>query len=126
METLLVKIFATALALSQVATTPDAVKTQFDRAGEPGGAPPPSARGRHPQRDHSRSPSSQAAHPTKAFDIEDINLDDLIATAMEDPQALTGEIKAFRGINFADLHDRLSAVLQEREGPEARRSISAR
>ena len=32
METLLVKIFATALALSQVATTPDSVKTQFDRA----------------------------------------------------------------------------------------------
>ena len=30
METLLVKIFAIALALSQVTTTPDAVKTQFD------------------------------------------------------------------------------------------------
>ena len=40
----------------------------------------------------------------KAFDIEDINLDELIATALDDPQALTGEIKAFRGINFADLH----------------------
>ena len=31
METLLVKIFATALALSQVMTTPSAVKTEFDR-----------------------------------------------------------------------------------------------
>ena len=31
METLLIKIFATALALSQVMTAPDAVKTQFDR-----------------------------------------------------------------------------------------------
>jgi hypothetical protein len=31
METILVKIFATALALSQVTTTPDAGKTQFDR-----------------------------------------------------------------------------------------------
>jgi hypothetical protein len=31
MEALLAKIFATALALSQVTTTPDAVKTQFDR-----------------------------------------------------------------------------------------------
>ena len=40
----------------------------------------------------------------KAFDIEDINLDELIATALDDPQAMTGEIKAFRGINFADLH----------------------
>jgi hypothetical protein len=28
---ILVKIFATALALSQVTTTPDALKTQFDR-----------------------------------------------------------------------------------------------
>jgi hypothetical protein len=34
METILVKIFAVALALSQVTTTPDAVKTQFDRASE--------------------------------------------------------------------------------------------
>src|SRR5438067_1569289 len=38
----------------------------------------------------------------KAFDIEDINLDELIATAMNDPQAI-GESKVFRGINFADL-----------------------
>ena len=29
----------------------------------------------------------------KAFDIEDINLDDLIATAMDDPQAIAGENK---------------------------------
>ena len=42
-------------------------------------------------------------HMRKAFDIEDINLDDLIATAMDDPQAIAGESKAFRGINFADL-----------------------
>ena len=38
----------------------------------------------------------------KAFDIEDINLEELIATALDDPQAI-GENKAFRGINFADL-----------------------
>ena len=30
MDTLLVKIFATALTLSQVTTAPDALKTQFD------------------------------------------------------------------------------------------------
>src|SRR6185312_7669394 len=42
-------------------------------------------------------------HMRKAFDIEDINLDELIATAMEDPQAIAGESKVFRGINFADL-----------------------
>src|SRR5262245_10280796 len=34
METILVKIFATALALSQVAATPDGVKTRFDRVGD--------------------------------------------------------------------------------------------
>jgi membrane peptidoglycan carboxypeptidase len=39
----------------------------------------------------------------KAFDIEDINLKDLIATALDDPQAV-GESKMFRGINFIDLH----------------------
>jgi penicillin-binding protein 1A len=42
------------------------------------------------------------AHMRKAFDIEDINLDELIATAMEEPRAI-GESKAFRGINFDDL-----------------------
>ena len=36
-----------------------------------------------------------------AFDIEDINLEDLIATALDDPQAV-GENKVFRGINFVD------------------------
>ena len=34
MEALLVKIFATALALSQVMTTPSAVKTEFDRRSD--------------------------------------------------------------------------------------------
>src|SRR5438093_640223 len=38
----------------------------------------------------------------KVFDLEDINLEDLIATALDDPQAV-GENKVFRGINFADL-----------------------
>jgi penicillin-binding protein 1A len=46
---------------------------------------------------------SGCTHLRKAFDIEDINLDDLIATAMDDPQALAGESKAFRGMNFTDL-----------------------
>ena len=90
METLLVKIFATALALSQVTTTPDAVKTQFDRTRD--------------QQQVARLLQAGCTHMRKAFDIEDINLDELIATALDDPQALTGEIKAFRGINFADLH----------------------
>src|SRR5579864_4406110 len=89
METLLVKIFATALALSQVTTTPDAVKTEFS-----------------PDRDqHQVVQLLQAGctHMMQAFDIENFNLDDVIATAMDDPQAIGGQNNAFRGINFADL-----------------------
>ncbi len=89
METLLVKMFATALALSQVAIAPDAVTTQFDRTRD--------------QPQVARLLQAGCTHMRKAFDIEDINLDELIATALDDPQALTDEIKAFRGINFADL-----------------------
>src|SRR5262245_12877462 len=89
METLLVKIFATALALSQVAVAPDAVRMQFDRADD--------------QARVAQLLRAGCAHMRKAFDIEDINLDELIATALDDPQAI-GENRAFRGINFADLH----------------------
>jgi hypothetical protein len=88
METLLVKIFATALALSQVTTAPDVVATRFDRVAN--------------QVHVAQLLRVGCAHMRNAFDIEDINLDELIATAMDDPQAI-GESKAFRGINFADL-----------------------
>jgi len=88
MQSLLVKMFGTALALSQVTTTPDAVKTQFDRVQD--------------QQQVAQVLRSGCAHMRKSFDIEDINLDELIATAMDDPQAID-ENKAFRGINFADL-----------------------
>jgi penicillin-binding protein 1A len=89
MESLLVKIFATALALSQVTTAPDAVKTQFDRARD--------------QEQVAQLLRAGCTHMRKAFDIEDINLDELIATALDDPQAISNENKVFRGINFVDL-----------------------
>ncbi len=89
METILVKIFATALAFSQVTTAPEAVKTKFDRATD--------------QPEVARILGAGCGHIRKAFDIESINLDDLIATAMDDPQAMTGDVKAFRGLNFGDL-----------------------
>src|SRR5215467_12068786 len=89
METLLVKIFATALALSQLTTTPGAVKTQFDRVQD--------------QEQVAHLLHAGCMHMRKAFGIEDINIEELIATAMDDPQAVTGENKAFHGINFADL-----------------------
>src|SRR6188508_1593770 len=104
MESLLVKIFATALALSQVTTTPDAVKTQFDRGRD--------------QEEVARLLSAGCAHMRKAFDIEDINLDDLIATALDDPQAVTDEIKVFRGINFADLQTAYRQFCQNKDIPK--------
>jgi penicillin-binding protein 1A len=90
MNAVLIKIFATALALSQVTTKPDAIKTQFDPVAD---------------RDQVvQLLRAGCAHMRKAFDIEDINLDSLITTAMDDPKALTSDVKAFKGINFGDLH----------------------
>jgi len=89
METLLVKIFAKALALSQVTTTPDAVKTEFNRDRD--------------QQQVAQLLGAGCTHMIKIFDIEDINFDELIAIAMGDSEAMDGEDKAFRGINFADV-----------------------
>src|SRR5271169_128054 len=90
MESILVKIFATALALSQVTTQPKAVNTHFD---------PVSDKDQVVQllRDG-------CAHMKQAFDIESINIDDLIATALTDPKAIGGEIKVLHGLNVADLN----------------------
>ena len=87
---ILVKIFATALALSEVMTQPQAVKTHFDRVQD--------------QAEVVQILRNGCGHMRKAFDIESINLDDLISTALDDPKALVGDIKAFHGINFADLN----------------------
>src|ERR1700729_1258609 len=91
MDMILVKIFATALALSEVTTAPQAVKTHFD-----------------PVQDRAEVVQilrDGCAHMRQAFDIESINLDDLISTALNDPKAMGGDnIKAFHGINFADLN----------------------
>src|SRR3974390_3027250 len=103
METLLVKIFATALALSQVTTAPEALKTRFDRTAD--------------QAQVSELLRAGCAHMRKAFDIEDINLDELIATAMEDPQAIAGESEAFRGLNFADLLTASRQFCKNEAGP---------
>ncbi len=88
MESLLVKIFGTALALSQVTTAPDAVQTRFDRTWD--------------QPRVAQLLQAGCAHMLKAFDLEDINLDELITTALDDPQSV-GDSAAFRGISFVDL-----------------------
>jgi len=90
MNLILVKMFATALALAQVTTRPDAVKTEFDPE--------------YDQVEVVELLQAGCAHMRKAFDVEDINLDELIATALEDPSAMAGEIKSFRGINFDELY----------------------
>ena len=89
MDTILVKIFATALALSEVTTQPQAVKTHFDPVTD--------------QDAVVQILRDGCAHMRQAFDIESINLDDLISTALDDPAAVGGNIKAFHGINFNDL-----------------------
>jgi penicillin-binding protein 1A len=90
MDSLLVKIFATALTFSQVTVGTDAIKSEFD-----------------PIQDQHEVVSllrAGCAHMRKAFDIEDINVDDLIATAMDDPDAVSGGLPQFRGLNLGDLH----------------------
>jgi penicillin-binding protein 1A len=90
MDLILVKLFAAALALSQVTTQPQAIKTQFDPAKD--------------QDEVVQILRSGCAHMKQAFDIESINIDELIATALDDPKAVGAEIKAFHGLNFTDLN----------------------
>src|SRR5208337_4051437 len=89
MNPILVKVFATALALSQVPTRPDTVKTQFDSARD--------------RAEVVQILRDGCAHIRKVFDIESINLDDLITTAMDDPQAMSGNVKALHGLKFDEL-----------------------
>ena len=90
MEAILVKVFATALALSLVMTRPDAVKTEFDPVND--------------KAEVLKILGDGCDHMRKAFDIENIDLDDLIEVVMTDKQAAAGEIAGFKGIKFNDLH----------------------
>jgi penicillin-binding protein 1A len=89
-DMILVKIFATAPALGEVVTQPQAVKTHFDPIKD--------------QAEVVQILRDGCAHMRRAFDIESINLDDLISTALNDPKAVGADIKTFHGINFADLN----------------------
>lgn len=90
MDTLLVKLFAAALALSEVLTAPTAVKTKFDPVTD--------------QPAVVQILRDGCAHMRHVFDIESINLDDLISTALDDPKAVGANSEAFHGINFGDLN----------------------
>jgi penicillin-binding protein 1A len=89
MEALLSKILATALAFSQLAISPHTVKTEFSRDRD--------------QRQVAELLQAGCTHMMKVFEIENINIDDLIDTAMDDSRAFGGENNDFRGINFSDL-----------------------
>jgi membrane carboxypeptidase/penicillin-binding protein len=90
MSAILVKIFATALTLSQVVVDPESVQTSFDPVRDRG--------------EVARILKDGCTHMRRAFDIEDINLDELIETAMEDPQGVTGDLKVLQGLSFNELH----------------------
>ncbi|MDP4003054.1 penicillin-binding protein 1A [Methylobacterium sp. NEAU K] len=92
MNAILIKLFATALTLSQVTTRPDAVRTQFDPFTD--------------QAEVVRLLRDGCAHMRKAFDIEDINLDELITTAMEDPSSVAGPDapKILHGLDLNELN----------------------
>ena len=113
MNTILIKILATALAFSQVTTRPDAIKQEFD-----------------PQKDQAEVAqllSAGCLHMRKSFDIEQLNLDDLIATAMEDKDAiggaLGGETKVLKGLSIEELHATYRQFCKN-EKVRNRRSIS--
>ncbi|GEP08610.1 penicillin-binding protein 1A [Methylobacterium gnaphalii] len=92
MNAILIKLFATALTLSQVTTRPEAVKTGFDPVAD---------------RDQVvQILRDGCAHMRKAFDIEDINLDELITTAMEDPSTVAGDNapKILHGLDLGELN----------------------
>ena len=89
MDTILIKILAAFLTLSLVTTRPDAVKTQFDPVRD--------------QAEVTRILRDGCAHMRKAFDVESLDIDDLIKTAMDDPDAISTEIKALHGLKFASL-----------------------
>jgi len=89
MDMLLIKIFATALTLSQATTAPDRLQTSFDRTTG--------------QKQVVALLKAGYLHMRQVFDIENINIEDLISVAMEDPGAISNSNAAFRGINFNDL-----------------------
>ena len=90
MDSILVKIFATAFTLSEVLTHPEAVRTHLDPITD--------------QEQVVQVLRAGCDHMRRAFDIETINLDDLISTALDDPAGFGANAKAFHGINFADLN----------------------
>jgi penicillin-binding protein 1A len=103
MEMLLAKILATALALSQVTTAPGTLKTQFDRDQDQGQV--------------AELLHAGCVHMLKALDVENLDLDGLISTAMIDPHAV-GKKEVFRGLNLSDLRTVYRQYCKEEKVPK--------
>lgn len=106
MDMLLVKIFSTALILSQVTTAPDALKTQFDPLAD--------------QAEVVALLREGCTHMRKVFEIEDMNLDDLLATAMADPDLVAGGDTNLSGDQIRRSAECVPAVLHQRPGSQRR------
>jgi membrane carboxypeptidase/penicillin-binding protein len=89
MDAILVKVLAAFLTLSLVTTRPDAIKTQFDPVQD--------------QAEVTRIMRDGCAHMRKAFDVESIDIEDLIKTAMDDPAAVSSDVKVLHGLKFDSL-----------------------
>jgi hypothetical protein len=87
MSLFLIKILATALAIGQATTRPDAVRTEFDPVKE--------------QKEVVQILRESCAHMRKTFDLESIDIDDLLETALSDPKAV--DARTFRGIDLGEV-----------------------
>ena len=111
METILVKIFATALALSQVTTAPDAREDALRPRPRSAAGRAALARGLHAYAQGLRHRGHQPRRPDRHRDGRS-----------------AGGCRREQGVSrhqFRRSANRLPAVLQEREGRRTRRSISA-
>jgi hypothetical protein len=99
---LLAKVFATALVFGQVATNPHDLKTSF-------GAIHDRSRVEHLLR-------AGCEHIRKAFDVESLNLDDLIETAMEDVDALSADQAGSMHSRPEKYSNSISTARRERPG----------
>jgi penicillin-binding protein 1A len=109
MDAVLVKILAAALTFSQVATGAD-TKSELDPIAD--------------QQNVIATLRSGCEHMRRAFDIEDIKIDDLIATAMDDPEAIAGGHAVLRGINIGDLHVAYRQFCKNETVPDSRIDVS--
>src|SRR5512141_2984670 len=88
MNLLLLKIFATALAIGQATTRPEIVRTEFDAVSD--------------RQVVVQILRDSCTHMRKAFDIEAIDLDELPDIALADPKAVGGA-RVFRGIDLVEV-----------------------